>query len=120
MADQIAIDTTHRFRDGVSIRTTLDARLGRGSILVLFGPSGAGKTTILRTIAGVDRPTMGTVAFNGETWVDVSAGRFVLPQARRVGYVTQEPALFPHLTAAANIEYRHRGYARGCTRAAAR
>ena len=105
MADQIAIDTTHRFRGGVSIRATLDAALEPGSILVLFGPSGAGKTTILRALAGIDRPTAGTIVFNGETWVDVSTGRFVTPQARRVGYVTQEPALFPHLTAGRNIEY---------------
>ncbi len=105
MADQIRIDTTHRFGGGVEIRAALDTRLEAGSILVLFGPSGAGKTTILRTLAGIDRPTTGTVAFNHDTWVDVSAGRFVAPQARRVGYVTQEPSLFPHLTAAGNIEF---------------
>ena len=105
MADQISLDTTHRFDGGVEIRAVLDTRLEAGSMLVLFGPSGAGKTTILRTLAGIDRPASGTVAFNNDTWVDVSAGRFVQPQARRVGYVTQEPALFPHLTAAGNIEF---------------
>jgi len=105
MADQISIDTTHRFAGGVEIRAALDTRLEAGSILVLFGPSGAGKTTILRTLAGIDRPTTGTVVFNGDTWVDVSANRFVAPQVRRVGYVTQEPALFPHLTTAGTIEF---------------
>jgi molybdate transport system ATP-binding protein len=105
MADQISLDTTHRFAGGVEIRAVLDTRLEAGSMLVLFGPSGAGKTTILRTLAGIDRPTAGTVVFNNDTWVDVSADRFVQPQARRVGYVTQEPALFPHLTAAGNIEF---------------
>jgi molybdate transport system ATP-binding protein len=105
MADQITIDTTHVFPSGVSVRTVLDRPLEAGSILVLFGPSGAGKTTILRAIAGVDRPTDGSVAFNGEKWVDISAARFVSPQARRVGFVTQEPALFPHLTTRGNVEF---------------
>jgi molybdate transport system ATP-binding protein len=105
MAAQITIDTTHSLAAGVSIRATLERRLDAGSILVLFGPSGAGKTTILRALAGVDRPTAGTVVFDGETWVDVSGGRFVAPQARGIGYVTQEPALFPHLTARGNVEF---------------
>src|SRR4029077_382225 len=86
-------------------RAELDTRLQAGSILVLFRPSGAGKTTILPALAGIDPPTLAPVAFNHDTWVDVAAGRFVAPQARRVGYVTQEPALFPHLPAAGDIEY---------------
>jgi molybdate transport system ATP-binding protein len=105
MANQIAIDTTHRFPGGVSIRAQLERRLEAGSILVLFGPSGAGKTTVLRAIAGVDRPADGSIVFNGDKWVDVGAGRFVAPQRRGIGFVTQEPALFPHLTARGNIEF---------------
>jgi molybdate transport system ATP-binding protein len=89
----------------VTIDATLNRTPGAGSILLLFGPSNAGKTTILRAVAGVDRPTDGTIAFAGETWVDVRAGRFVPPQARRVAYVAKEPALFAHFTARGNVEY---------------
>jgi molybdate transport system ATP-binding protein len=105
MASRIAIDTTQRFSSGVTIRAVLDRELDAGSILVLFGPSGAGKTTILRALAGIGRPTDGTISFAGQTWVDVAAGRFVPPQERHIGYVAQESALFPHLDARRNVEY---------------
>ena len=74
-----------------------------GSITVLLGPSGCGKTTLLRAIAGLERPRSGTVRLGDvqvsgpETWVP--------PQRRNVGMVFQDPALFPHLTAASNIAF---------------
>ena len=74
-----------------------------GSITVLLGPSGCGKTTLLRAIAGLERPRSGTVRLGDvqvsgpETWVP--------PQRRNVGMVFQDPALFPHLTAAGNIAF---------------
>jgi molybdate transport system ATP-binding protein len=74
-------------------------------VTVLFGPSGSGKTTILRAVAGLDRPDGGHVRFAGETWFDGAHGRFVSPQERRVGFLFQEYALFPHLGVAANIGY---------------
>jgi molybdate transport system ATP-binding protein len=72
---------------------------------VLFGPSGAGKTTMLREIAGFERPDGGTIAFGGEVWCDIARGTWRLPQARRVGVVSQEPTLFPHLTVDQNVLY---------------
>ncbi|UCD12004.1 MAG: ABC transporter ATP-binding protein [Nitrospinaceae bacterium] len=72
---------------------------------VLFGPSGSGKTTILRCIAGLERPDQGILRFNGETWFDSDRGLFTPPQKRRLGYFTQEVALFPHRTVAENIGY---------------
>jgi molybdate transport system ATP-binding protein len=105
MADQIRIDFTHRFSSGVDVHATLDRFVPPGSILVLFGPSGAGKTTVLRAVAGLLRPDRGRISFGDATWFDSSAKRFVRPQERRVGYITQDTLLFPHLTVKANIEY---------------
>ena len=69
----------------------------------MLGPSGCGKTTLLRLIAGFDDPDAGTIALGDETVA--GAGRPRPPQRRRVGYVPQEGALFPHLSVAANIGF---------------
>src|SRR5207249_4400322 len=83
-AGELAFDITHRFESGVQVRASLARRIAPGSILVLFGPSGAGKTTILRVIAGLLRPDSGGVSFDGHHWFDAAADRFVPPQVRRV------------------------------------
>jgi molybdate transport system ATP-binding protein len=86
----------------------LDARIELSvddfSISVLFGPSGAGKTTILRYLAGLERPTSGQILFRDETWFDSKKGIHLSPQARRIGYLFQRDSLFPHLTVDANID----------------
>src|SRR5207237_1601434 len=64
-----------------------------------------GKTTILRHLAGLERPDAGTIAFDDEVWCDTARGVWRPPQARRVGVVVQQPALFPHLTVAENTRY---------------
>ena len=83
----------------------LEVRLAVGSneLLALVGPSGAGKTTVLRAIAGLQRPASGFVRANGETWFSSERGIFVSPQDRAVGLVFQEYALFPHLSALENV-----------------
>ena len=73
--------------------------LAKGKVLTLLGPSGCGKTTLLRMIAGFDSPTSGEIFINGEP---VSA---VPPHKRSIGMVFQKLALFPHMTAEANIAY---------------
>jgi molybdate transport system ATP-binding protein len=74
-----------------------------GQVLGIFGPSGAGKTTILRCIAGLYTPLEAHVQSGGDTWLD-TARRVALPAHRRaVGFVFQEHALFPHLTALGNV-----------------
>lgn len=98
-----------RHASGVAVAVSLDVVVGASSALVLFGPSGAGKTTALRVLAGLDRPDRGRVVFGAETWVDVATGVWVAPQRRHVGFVPQTPALFPHLTARDNIAYALRG-----------
>ncbi|MCB1037077.1 MAG: ATP-binding cassette domain-containing protein, partial [Acidobacteria bacterium] len=60
----------------------------------VFGASGAGKTSLLETIAGLRRGAAGRVAFGGEIWLDSAAGRFVAPEHRGIGYVPQDGLLF--------------------------
>lgn len=74
-----------------------------GQVLALFGPSGSGKTTVLRTIAGLYAPRQARVTVDGETWLDTTAAANVPAHARRVGFVFQEYALFPHLSALSNV-----------------
>jgi molybdate transport system ATP-binding protein len=74
-----------------------------GDVLAIFGPSGSGKTTVLRAIAGLYEPTHARVCAGPEIWTDTASATFVPPHRRAVGYVFQEYALFPHLTAAANV-----------------
>jgi molybdate transport system ATP-binding protein len=74
-------------------------------VTVLFGPSGAGKTTTLRCIAGLDKPDEGTISFGEEIWSDSERSQFLGPQKRRVGFVPQDFGLFPHLTVERNIGY---------------
>lgn len=78
---------------------------GSFTIVVLFGPSGSGKTTVLRCLAGLETPEHGFIRFGAESWFD-SRGRICLPpQQRDIGYLSQDYALFPHLTIADNIAY---------------
>ena len=83
-----------------------------GQCLALAGPSGAGKTSVLRIVAGLVRPERGRVEANGEVWLDTERGVDVAPEHRRCGYVFQEYALFPHLTAWQNVAYPLRGMSR--------
>lgn len=74
-------------------------------VTAVFGPSGSGKTTLLRAIAGLDRAT-GSVRVGGEVWQDDKT--FVPVHKRAVGYVFQEPSLFPHLSVRENLLYGQR------------
>ena len=76
-----------------------------GKVLVLFGASGAGKTTTLRAIAGLLRPVCGRVEIGGRVVYDGDGGVWVPTHQRRVGYLTQQYRLFPHLKVAANIGF---------------
>ena len=76
-----------------------------GACLALAGPSGAGKSTVLRIVAGLLRPQAGRVTCGDATWLDTRAGLDLPPERRRCGYVFQDYALFPHLSAEANVAY---------------
>jgi molybdate transport system ATP-binding protein len=71
----------------------------------IYGPSGAGKTSLLEIIAGLRRPTRGVVSIDGTTVFDSEKRIDVPPRRRHVGYVPQDDALFPHLSARANMLY---------------
>ena len=77
--------------------------------LVLYGPSGAGKTQTLKMLAGIVRPDSGHVAIAGRTLYDAASSTHLSVQQRRLAYVFQDYALFPHLTVRQNIAFAQRG-----------
>ena len=81
----------------------LSLSLAPGQIAALLGPSGCGKTTLLRSIAGLIRPSEGQIRF-GKQLVSFSSVHLP-PHKRKIGYVPQEGALFPHLSVADNIGF---------------
>ncbi len=102
--------------EGVSVRypgagATRDAvanvslALRAGQIGVLIGPSGCGKTSLLRAVAGLERVQHGRITVDKTVLADAASGLSVAPEARRVGMVFQEYALFPHLSVEANVAF---------------
>jgi len=76
-----------------------------GSITKIYGPSGAGKTTFLKIIAGLIDPEKGKITFGDTTWLDTDSKISLSPQKRRVGFVFQNYALFPNMTVQQHLEY---------------
>ena len=113
-ADPVALECTG-VRKAFGRRTVLDGIdlvVPTGGITSILGPSGGGKTTLLRLVAGFDRADAGTIAIHGDV-VD-GVGRPVPPHRRHVGCVPQEGALFPHLSVGGNVGF---GLPRGRDRA---
>jgi molybdate transport system ATP-binding protein len=90
-------------RAQVPIPLDVAFRVEAGELLALVGHSGSGKTTILRTIAGLWTPSEARVSVDGEPWLDTARGVSLPPHRRQVGIVFQSYALFPHLTAEGNV-----------------
>ncbi len=109
MERALTFEIVRRFPGGPRVAARADWRLDRDPVTVLFGPSGSGKTTVLRALAGLDRPDAGFVTFDGEPWFDAARRRFVSAPRRRVGLLFQDYALFPHLTVAGNLGFGLRG-----------
>jgi molybdate transport system ATP-binding protein len=105
MADALTVRLNKKFTRGALIEADLQVALDPPTVTVLFGPSGSGKTTILRAIAGLERSTDSVIRFAGETWVDDYNGVFIPPQRRRIGFLSQDYALFSQLTVTKNIRY---------------
>ncbi|MFQ6553039.1 molybdenum ABC transporter ATP-binding protein [Aestuariibius insulae] len=80
-----------------------------GGVTALYGPSGAGKTSVVNAVAGLLKPDAGRIALGGDVLVDTEAGVFVPVHKRRMGYVFQDGRLFPHLTVARNLAYGRSG-----------
>ena len=83
----------------------IDFALPDMGVSVILGPSGSGKSSLLRLIAGLEKPDTGFISVSNSIWVDSQAGICRPPQQRRVGMVFQDYALFHHLTVADNIAY---------------
>jgi molybdate transport system ATP-binding protein len=83
----------------------LELALEVAGTVALVGPSGAGKTSVLRAISGLVRPPRGRIALGDDIWLDSERGLFRKPDERRVGLVFQEYALFPHMTVRQNVAY---------------
>lgn len=94
------------------LRLDVELAVERRACLALAGPSGAGKTTVLRVAAGLLRPAQGRVQAGRETWLDTAGGVDVPADRRRCGYVFQDYALFPHMNAWQNVAYPLRGLSR--------
>jgi molybdate transport system ATP-binding protein len=105
MAGHLVASFTRRHSSSVSVRADLELDAGEQRVTVLFGPSGSGKTTILRCLAGLDRPQEGSIRFDNEVWFDAATGINRPPQQRRLAYVSQDYGLFPHLTVNQNIRF---------------
>jgi molybdate transport system ATP-binding protein len=75
------------------------------AVLILFGPSGSGKTTVLRCLAGLERPDRGVIRCGQEPWFDAATGIHRPPQQRRLGYLSQDYALFPTYSVEGNIAF---------------
>jgi molybdate transport system ATP-binding protein len=100
-ADMLAVDIEKRLGAltlGAVFETT-------GGVTALFGPSGAGKTSLVNMIAGLLRPDRGRIVLNGETLFDSATGMDMPAWRRRIGYVFQEGRLFPHLSVKRNLDY---------------
>ena len=109
MDNDLSVDVRKRHAGGPEIAAALRLPLDTHSVTVLFGPSGAGKTTVLRLIAGLDTPDAGSIRCGDRVWYDGARGINVTPQLRRVGYLSQDYAIFPHLTVRGNVGYGARG-----------
>ena len=94
-----------QLRSSSPIRLEAEFDCGAGELVALVGPSGSGKTSMLRAIAGLWTPAdvQGHIRVAGQAWLDTAAGMQLTPQQRRAGLVFQHYALFPHMTAQANV-----------------
>ena len=97
--DGVSTVFRHERRGDVTAVSNLDLEIRPGEFLTLLGASGCGKTTVLRMIAGFQRPTSGRVLFGGADVTELSANR------RDFGFVFQNYALFPHLSVFENVAY---------------
>lgn len=83
----------------------VDFHINKGNLITIYGPSGAGKTSILRMLTGLLTPDEGYIEVNGKTWYDASKKVNLKPQKRSIGFVFQDYALFPNMTVKENLLY---------------
>ncbi len=100
---ELAVSGVRKSFGPTTVLDGVDLTVGEGELAAVLGPSGCGKTTLLRIVAGFERPDAGSVVIGGRTVAGPQHG--LPPERRRVGIVPQEGALFPHLTVAANVGF---------------
>ncbi|MCR8722859.1 molybdenum ABC transporter ATP-binding protein [Frigidibacter sp. ROC022] len=100
-APALSLRLRHGF-PGLTLDVAFEAPAG---VTALFGPSGAGKTSVVNAVAGLLRPEQGRIAVGGAVLLDSAARLCLPPHRRRIGYVFQDARLFPHLSVAANLRY---------------
>jgi molybdate transport system ATP-binding protein len=83
----------------------ISATVARGELVTLYGPTGCGKSSVLRMVAGLMKPHGGFISVDGETWYDSRQNIFVKTQARNLGMVFQDYTLFPNMTIRQNLEF---------------
>ncbi|MBB4265232.1 ABC transporter ATP-binding protein [Roseospira visakhapatnamensis] len=111
-------DVTHGYHAAAPVVRALSLSLARGEVVCLLGPSGCGKTTTLRLAAGLDRPWAGRVDIAGRR-VEDAGPTHVPPERRRVGFLFQDFALFPHLSVLGNVLFGLKDRPRRAARARA-
>lgn len=98
------LDKALRFSGG-KMNLQVEIKAEEGSFITLYGKSGAGKTSVLRMLAGLMRPDAGRIAVGEEVWFDQEKGVHLRPQKRSVGFLFQDYALFPNMTVKENLEF---------------
>ena len=98
----LSIDVERRQGDFLIKAKFRQAQIG---VTALFGPSGAGKTSIVNMVAGLTKPDRGNIKINGNTVFDSDKGINLRPEKRHIGYVFQDGRLFPHLSVCSNLKY---------------
>ncbi|HWA02956.1 MAG TPA: molybdenum ABC transporter ATP-binding protein [Rhizomicrobium sp.] len=109
----MSLDVFLRHRFG-AFALEVEFRIARPCVTALFGPSGAGKTSVVNAIAGLFRPREGRIVLGGRTLLDTGARLCIPPEERRAGYVFQDSRLFPHMSVEDNLRF---GWRRAATRA---
>ena len=105
------VDIAFRYANGPGIECRWQDPVGEPRVTVFLGPSGSGKTTVLRCLAGLERPQRGHVRLGDSVWFDAARGVSLAPDRRDIGVLFQDYALFPHLTVEKNVAFAARGVA---------
>jgi molybdate transport system ATP-binding protein len=102
----IDIDITRKL-DGAdgTLNLRFNTKINSFEFVTIYGPSGAGKTSILKMLAGLFEPDHGHIQVNGEIWFDKSKKVSIKPQLRKIGMVFQDYSLFPNMTVRGNLEF---------------
>ena len=87
------------------VQLDVNFEVEKGKLVTLYGPSGAGKTTIFKMLAGLVMPETGKITVGEEVWLDTEKGISLPPQRRKIGFVFQEYALFPNMTVLENLQF---------------